>query len=1015
MPGRQSSPELIGRAGELGMLAQALERAAAREGGSVLLRGESGVGKTRLLTEFVGRVRDRATVLAGACLDVADGPPPYWPVLDALGALHEAAAIHGTTAEVGPRAPGFAAEAPVLDATTLQRAQEQRFAVLLRALQAAAQQQPVVLAIEDLHWSDRSTRDLLTYLGGHLQGMAVLLILSYRSDAVITDRSLVTWIGERLRAGAQLIDLPRLSRPEVTAQLTSILGGPPRPEIAEAVWVRSEGNAFYAEEILASLVAGQSDIPVTLRQVISGRLALLSGAATQVLAMVSAAGSPVRHDLLAAIGLLSDADLLKATREAVDHQILLIDPRTGGYSFRHALLRDSVGEQLLPAERATLHRLCARALEAAPQLALGSARAAIAAHWFAAGDPEHAVPALLEAAAEAEAGSGFAESCLLLERALGLWDQAPRATAGLDRGEVLLQAADLANLAGDHERAVGLARAAIAALDGIPALQASAADTPAGPLARAAGAWERLGRFQWDAGASEDALAAFHRAAELTAADQQSPVGARVLAAQATALMLAGRYQESRPAAEEALALARRLGLRREEGEVLAVLGFDLAYLGDSRGTSLLHDARAIAEADGDPDAIARSYIHLARLLSEPLSLFEEAISIADEGIARARDLGLERFHGAALQALAVNTLFRVGRWGEAGRRLQEAFDRQPEGAAALDLALARAKISLATGDFTAAAADLQAVAAGSTRAVDPRLVAPVLTLEAGLALFEGRLDDARQAVAEGLARLTASQEVWFAGPLVWHGLRAEADRAQRARVHRAASELEGARTTGRDLLERLARLAGTLDPAALTVHRTVAAYQLMSEAEWSRLEGQSSPELWVRAAATWEALAQPYPAAYAGWRLAEAHLATHARSAAAAQAVREAHAQTVRLGAGPLRREVEELAGRAGIKLPAPAAGPPSSVPAPVPAPGDSGGDTPPAAVLAALTAREVEVLRLVARGHTNREIAEILFISVKTAGVHVSHILEKLGLRSRVEASAYAQRAGLLDEPEA
>ncbi|HEU5002159.1 MAG TPA: AAA family ATPase [Actinomycetota bacterium] len=993
MPGRQSSPELIGRTGELGQLVRALERASSGAGTSVLLTGESGVGKTRLLTEFVGQVRDRATVLAGACLDIADGPPPYWPVLDALGTLPEAVGLPGIP---GTGAPDVSVDAgSALDAAGLQRAQEQRFALLLEALRAAARRRPVVLVIEDLHWSDRSTRDLLTYLGGHLPGTAVLLILSYRSDAVAADRSLVTWLGERLRAGTEFIDLPRLTRPEVTAQLTSILGGPPKPEIADAVWMGSEGNAFFAEEILAALVSGRSEIPATLRQVLSGRLALLSGPAAQALAMVSAAGSPVRHDLLAAIGLMSEADLLKATREAVEHQVLLVDSRTGGYSFRHALLRDSVDEQLLPAERTTLHRLCAQALEADPQRAVGSARAAIAAHWFAAGDPERAVPALLEAAAEAEAGSGFAEACLLLERALGLWDRAPRATGGLDHAQVLLQAAELANLAGDHDRAVQLAERAIDVLG------------PDQPSARSAGAWERLGRFQWDAGASEDALAAYRRAAELTAADRESPVGARVLGAQASALMLAGRYQESQPAAEEALALARRLGLRREEGEVLAVLGFDLAYLGNPAGTSLLHDARAIAEADGDADAIARSFIHLARLLSEPLSLFDEAISVADEGIARARDLGLERFHGAALQALAVNTLFRVGRWGEAGQRLQEAFDRNPEGAAALDLALARAKISMATGDFAGAAADLRAVAAGSTRAVDPRFLAPVLTLEAGLALFEGRLDDARQAVAEGMARLSASQEVWFAGPLVWHGLRAEADRAQQARVHRATGELEGARATGRDLLERLGRLAATLDPAAQTVHRTVAAYQLMSEAEWTRLEGRSSPDLWVEAAATWVALEQPYPATYAGWRLAEAYLATQARSAAAAQAVREAHAQAVGLGAEPLRREVEALAARAGIKLASPAGGTPPAQSMP-PARSD-----PAAGSLAPLTPREVEVLRLVARAHTNREIADLLFISVKTAGVHVSHILEKLGLRSRVEASAYAQRAGLLDDP--
>jgi DNA-binding CsgD family transcriptional regulator len=519
--------------------------------------------------------------------------------------------------------------------------------------------------------------------------------------------------------------------------------------------------------------------------------------------------------------------------------------------------------------------------------------------------------------------------------------------------------------------------------------------------------WERLGRYLWDSGASEDALVAYDRAVELVAADRETQVAARVLGAQASALMLAGRYAESHQRAQEALDVARRTGARREEAQVLAVLGFDLAYLGDPGGVALLHQARRIAEEDADPDGVARALVHLATLLSEPLNRLEEAVVVAEEGLARVQAMGLARFHGAALQAIIVNTLFRLGRWDEGDRRAREAFGANPAGTAALDLHLARAKISMSRGDFATAAADLEAVKSLSARAIDPRFVVPVLTLEAGLAIWEKRLDDARDAIAGGLAKLTVSQEVWFAAPLAWHGLRAEADRAEAARARRGSGELEAARATALNLMERLRQLKGRLDPAATAVHRAADIYTAMCDAEWSRLEGASSAEIWERVAATWDTMHQPYPAAYARWRMAEALLARRARSGPAADALRSANETARRMGAEPLRREVQALATRAGITLEEPAAGPDPGRPR------AGAAEVAPVEAELGLTRRELEVLRLVAQGRTNREVATTLFISEKTAGVHVSNILRKLDLRSRVEAGAYAHRLGLLDEP--
>jgi DNA-binding CsgD family transcriptional regulator/tetratricopeptide (TPR) repeat protein len=1008
------------------LLGRALDGAAEGRGGAILLSGEAGVGKTRLVTEFVAARGAGATVLVGGCLALADGAPPYWPVIDALRSLRRreeepalARISSSGTVEMRPtvdladratvvaRAPGTgvldaelqaAGHATAAPLELIRGAEDQVFEPVLRLIEQATELGPVVLVVEDLHWSDRSTQDLLTFLAGNLRRHPFLLIGTYRSDALVPGHALHTWLAEMVRgAAAQLLELGRLSRAELTGQLSGILGAPPRPDIVDAIWARSGGNAFFAEELLAAMVAGQEHLPPTLRQVLLARIGNLSPPASTVLAMVATTGSPVRHELLAALGRLSDDDLIRAIRECVDRQVLLVDPRGVGYTFRHNLLREAVEEQLLPAERAALHRACARALTADRSLAYGSPAAALAWHWYAAGDHGRALPASVEAAVAAQSSYGFAEACGHLERALQLWESgaAPEVPGAppVDGLELRMRAAECANLAGDHARAASLARAATRSLAG---------GTPAGS---AAIVWERLGRYLWDAGGSEDALVAYDRAVELVAADRETQVAARVLGAQAGALMLAGRYAESHRRAQEALDVAHRTGARREEAQVLAVLGFDLAYLGDPGGVALLHDARRIAEEDGDPDGVARAYLHLVTLLSEPLNQLEEAVAVAEEGLARVRAMGLARFHGAALQAMIVNTLFRLGRWDEGERRVREAFEANPAGTAAMDLHLARAKISMSRGDFATAAADLEAVKALSARAIDPRFVVPVLTLEAGLAIWEDRLDDARDAVAAGLARVTVSQELWFAAPLAWHGLRTEADRAESARAHRGSEELEAARATAVDLMDHLRDLKGRLDPAAAAVHRAADIYTAMCEAEWSRLEGASSAETWDTVATTWDTMSQPYPAAYARWRKAEALLSRRARSGEAADALRSAHSAARRLGAEPLRRQMQALATRAGIVLEEQAVGPdaPAAPAAAVPSVEAEHG----------LTRRELEVLRLVALGQTNREVATTLFISEKTAGVHVSNILRKLDLRSRVEASAYAHRLGLLDEP--
>jgi DNA-binding CsgD family transcriptional regulator/tetratricopeptide (TPR) repeat protein len=710
------------------------------------------------------------------------------------------------------------------------------------------------------------------------------------------------------------------------------------------------------------------------------------------------------YALLAATAGMDEDALCDALRECVDHQVLVADHED--YVFRHALLREVVYSELLPGERGRFHAAYGKAIAGDGRLAAGSPEGELAYHWDQAGEPARALPAAVDAAVTAERLYGFVEAQRHYERAIELWDRVADAGSAVDVDRLGLfeRAAEAANLAGDHGRAVALARAAIDDVgpERPPERDAGPERPPerdAGPPSvRHALLRERLGCYLWAAGDCDAALTAYDEAARMVPLGHATAERARVVAAQAQALMLAGRYRESRLRAEEALQVAREAGARAVEGHVLSTLGVDLAFLGHAAaGVSLLREARAIAEEAGTPEDVARAWLNLAELLSGPLNRLHTAAEVAEEGVEVVRRLGLERSYGVSLRAIAVNTLFRLGRWDEADRFLADAMACRPGGAAAIDLHLARAKLAVGRGQIESANADLEMVEELGAHATDARYQAPLLTLRAGLALWEGEVDKARQAVVTGLAVAERTDDLWFVAPLVWHGLRAEADAAEVARAHRSTADTDAARAAGTDLLARMQALADQAQGAAPPVRAAVAAYVALCRAEWSRVEGVSAPDAWTEAARHLDALDQPYPAAYARMREAEALLTRRARSPRAAEALRAAHAKAVELGATPFRRQIEELAARGRISLDATETHA-DAVATPDPLDG--------------LTRREREVLSLVAEGRSNREVAEVLFISEKTASVHVSHILAKLGVQSRVQASAVVHRLGAVQQ---
>ena len=983
-----SSPRFVGRVDELALLRAELAVAAAGEPRAVVVGGEAGVGKSRLVAEVAADARGQgALVVRGAAIECADAPLPYAAVSEALRDLARLVPDL-TTDGAWPQTATAAPSAP-----SDETARSRLFESVLWTFERVAATRPVVLVVEDLHWADRSSHDLVAFLVRNLAA-GVLLVATHRSNALPRGHRLRHLLAELSRnPRVRALELGPLRRPEVVEQLTAINGACPSSDVVDVVWARSEGNPFFAEELLAAALDaghGRNRMPPTLHELLLGAVHALSPAAQHVVRVAAAGGRRIGHHLLAAAAGVDDHELVAALREAVTQHILVADADAGTYEFRHALLHEVAYGELLPGERARIHTSYAQAIVGTGAVAVS---AELARHWSAAEHRPAALAAFVDAARDAEAACGFAEAHRHLERAIDLWDHVDEGErpTGVGWADLVERAAEDAHLAGENLRAAALLQVLLGALDaasGGDRARNREEDVHAGRL------HERLGCYFAAAGRSEDALASYTKAVELVPAEPTHE-RARVLASDAHALLNAARYDESATRAQEAVELARRAGARLEEGRALGTLGFDRAVSGDPEaGLDLLQDATAIADEVSDLHGLATAYRQRAIVLSGPLGCLDDALALTKQGLHHLHELRLERSYGVSLQAVAADTLFRLGQWDEAEDVLAAALQHDPSGSAAIDLYLARGKLSVGRGRFEAAADDLRTATELSERAVDPQFSVPRHTLTAGLALWEGRFDDARAAVAYALRELADTDELWLLGPVLWHGLRAEAERAVAARAlgaRRAATIVADATRVTTALLDRARGLRGGARLRAL-----LDAYTAMCEGEASRLGGIEEPAWWRSAGAAWDDLGQPYPAAYCMWREAEALLAQGVRSGKPDGLVRRAHATAVLLGARPLQDLIEALAQRARVDLTsagAPAGGPDAS---------DNGADL-------GLTRRELQVLALLATGRTNREIADALFISDKTASVHVSNILMKLGVRSRVEAAGVAQRLGV------
>jgi DNA-binding CsgD family transcriptional regulator/tetratricopeptide (TPR) repeat protein len=961
-----SPPVVVGRAAELETLRTLLGDTASGTPTIVLLGGDAGVGKTAFaraaveLAESMGFQR-----LNGACLSVEAGVP-FAPVVEALRPI-----LTESPDRLGPAGttllrllPGSVSAVASGPGPHAGLPPGQVLDLLLAALGQLAGAGPVMLVLEDMHWADTSTRELAVHLARNLRG-PVCLLLSYRSDDLHRRHPLRPVLTELTRsAGAEHVDLGPLDREDLAELLANLLERAPDPSVVGAVLARSGGNPLFAEELIAA-GAEAAQMPPRLADLLLARIDSLTPPTARMLRLASAGGARVDTQLLALVLDETPEQVEAAAREAVDFNVLAL--RAGCLEFRHELLREAAYDDLLPGERSRVHgRLAAameKRLEGSGVRPTMNEAAQIAYHWGAANQLPPALRWSLMAGQQA-ARLAAPESVVHLDRVLELWDQVPgaRDLAGICHSEILLLAAESSHIAGHLERALALLDRAIEEVDQI--------DEPL----LASRIYGLRGSFCGGIGDTAGRLLAVDRAVELAEGEASAEL-AGALAVKAARRGYDFQLLEAITTAQRAVAVAQQVGSLTHESNARQALGWALVHTGSvDEGLAQSRRGVEIAAATG------RDYDEISAAATLAFLLFtagrpHEAIRMADEAARRSSGLGL-RWTTSFCVNQRVESLLWTGQFDAADISMREMVELERGLSAATLPGTSRmfdGLLRLWRGDLEGAVASLAAVTAAKMRLDDFSAGWEAAAWLAQAYARQGKADGVEVAVR--VANAVQNREGSYPSALAATTLFSTLWLLGRTQATRPELEL-GLATL------RLAEAAP--DPGPGT---QAAAYLAEARAWAATATGSPDPGLWAAAVSAWDAPGFNYPATEARGMLANALLAAGERDAARAETVR-AWTDANGMGAAGLAERLGAFARRARFVLHA-AAGTPSP--------------------LDVLTPREREVLALLADGASNRVIGQQLFISTKTAGVHVSNLLGKLGVSSRLEAAALAHRSGL------
>lgn len=958
---RRPDAEFVGRGAELAVFARAI--ADSRNGlpSVLLVGGDAGIGKSTLVAQAA--LQAGVALYVGRCMPMGGDVVALGPVPDLLRQVRRS--IPDTIADTASVAELYAWFSPGSgDSPAKRPGVGDLFISVLDLISRLGASEAVIVVIEDLHWADATTWDLFEYLARNLIDEHVVLVGTYRTNDAGVGPPQRHRLAELSRlAGSHPIRLAGLADDAVAAWVSTLIGASATKALVDDVVARGQGNPFFTGELVAAHVAGDA-IPAVLSDLISADVACLDPSARQVVDAVAVIGRGTDHELLAIVADVDPRAVEAAVRAALDSQLLVVDHDT--YRFRHALIGEVVYAEILPPRRVRLHRRMAEAvrMHVTGGIEGGDQAGELAFHLDRAGDAGAAFVALLAAADAAEkAAPGTALGHL--ERALELWDVVGEPAGGVRRSDRLWQAAEIASATTGSERAVELARAGF-----------ELGPPPQGE------AWghERLGRYLWSSGRLDESRREYERAAAALG-DHDGPQAALVFAGLGQAELMAGRYESAEQWCRRAITAAVSADVDALAWSMAnRIRGIVASHLGDvSAGVDLCRDA-----LDAAPTAQARNLA----ATSYCIALFnagrtQDGVNVAFDSIADGQRAGVGVGLGGAL---AAEGLTRLGKWHEAEAVLAQHVAPAPLLAGALRARIARAGAVLAArrGDSTRARTLL---ADALSHPVDGshQLFLDMAAADIHLAL--GDYSDAAAAAERGWASTPVDVLLWSAR-LTMLSIAATVEQSLDARAARQPIDIAGTRDRLRQRLDAVRDEADsrvTNPPGPETC-----AYLAHAAGDITRLT-TSDPDAWADAARAWDTFGDRWWIAVA--QLHEAEASASAGAAARAAAVlRDAHGVASELGALALVARAEEISRRTRISLDEPTR--------------VDLDDT--SISRLGLTPREVEVLTLVSAGRTNRQIGEELFVSEKTASVHVSNILRKLGVSSRIDAAAIAQRLG-------
>ena len=961
---------LVGRDTELDTLTRLTGVTRPASSGLVLLSGDAGIGKSRLLAalaEQAGRLGWRVAV--GHCVDLGGSPLPYLPFSEVAARLE--ANRPELMARLATRWPALRRLLAGHPGSTVPSEPMDRgdfFESLHAVLAELGRESPLLLVIEDLHWADRSTCDLLSYLFTRGFSVPVSVVASYRSDDLHRRHPLRT-----IAAGwSRLPDVSRLELEplpdERMGELVAALhGGPLDAADLQTVIDRAEGNAFFAEELVAAV--GSSAMPRDLAGLLLLRLDSLDTDARLVVRAASAGGRSVRDEVLADVTGLPADRFDVAVRSAVEYLVLVAEE--DGYRFRHSMLAEAVHEDLLPGERRRLHAAYVRALRGRPSR---RSAADLARHALAAEDHVTAFDASVQAGDEATTAGGPDEAARHYALALDLLDD------GLQRDPGPPPSTDVVTLT---EKAAAATAAAGHVLRAEALVGHQLRRLPPGaPAVDRARLLIALVEAAAHSDTALDLVATASEAVDLVPAEPPTALRARAVSTLGMALAGDRRDAEAVRWLEEGLAMSPAL----RPGEVTTQLQTVLARVTERSGRAAESEQllRQLLERTrgSDDGSDVRVLYQLGWSELEQGDLVR-ALATLRQAAQRSTELGRPFApYGAGARVLAGLTAYQLGEW-DLALDLARVEAGHPPALAAAGLGCVSLAVRAGRGQSAGWSALMARVRPEWTTDGMVGLHSTASAID--LLGDTGHLPEAMALYDELIACLGT---LWGATNFQAQ-IRLVSLLLGQMTAH-VATLAPGER---HELLDRAEELA-TLAAAASGMGRRQEpgaesrAWLARCRAERLRLRAAAGLEVdpaeavvaWRDAVEAFTRYGQPYEQARSQARLAVALRRVDDPAAAAAEA-RAAEVVALRLGAAPLLAELRPLTGTR-----------PASEPVDL------------------LTPRESEVLALVAAGRSNREIGEALFVSTKTASVHVSNILAKLSARTRTEAAAIARRRGLV-----